>query len=115
MRHFSTGKYQSQSYVRKKKEGKCRINEKYIYGESKKNMLGRFLTPNGEEITGCWRKLQNEELRSLLVYSSLNNIRMITASSMVRWARHVAQIHTKFWQKTRWKDTTWQIYSLRAG
>jgi hypothetical protein len=87
----------------------------HTFGKYKNKMLGRILGPKGEEITGCWRKLQNEELRSLLVYSSPNNIRMITASRMVRWARHVAQIHTTFWQKTRWQDTTWKTYSLIAG
>jgi hypothetical protein len=64
--------------------------EEYLFGKSKNKMLGRMLGPKGEESIGCWRKLHNEELRSLLVYCSPNNIRMITASSMVRWARHVA-------------------------
>jgi hypothetical protein len=38
-------------------------------------------------MTGCWRKVRNEELRNL--YSSPNIIRMIKSRRM-RWAGHVA-------------------------
>jgi hypothetical protein len=38
-------------------------------------ILWRIFGPNGEEVTGEWRKLHNEELRNL--YSSPDVIRQI--------------------------------------
>jgi hypothetical protein len=43
----------------------------------------------GDEITGKWRRLHNEELNNL--YSSPNIIRLIK-SRRVRWAGHVARM-----------------------
>jgi hypothetical protein len=43
----------------------------------------------GDEVTGGWRKLHNEELHNL--YSSPSAIRMIKSRRM-RWAEHVAQM-----------------------
>jgi hypothetical protein len=45
--------------------------------------------PNGDEVTGGWRKLHNEELHSL--YSS-PNINMMISSRRVRWAGHVERM-----------------------
>jgi hypothetical protein len=42
-----------------------------------------------DDVTGDWRKLQNEELHNL--YSSSNIIRMIKSRRM-RWAEHVARM-----------------------
>jgi hypothetical protein len=44
------------------------------------------------DVTGDWRKLQNEELHNL--YSSPNIIRMIK-SRRIRWAGHVARMGEK--------------------
>jgi hypothetical protein len=43
----------------------------------------------GDEVTGGWRKLHNEELRNL--YSSLSKIRVIKSRRM-RWAGHAARM-----------------------
>jgi hypothetical protein len=45
--------------------------------------------PSGDEVTGGWRKLHNEELHGL--YSSPSIIRVIKARRM-RWAGHVAHM-----------------------
>src|SRR5215469_9583 len=43
----------------------------------------------GNEVTGEWRKLHNEELRDLY---SLPNIGRVVKSGRVRWAGHVARM-----------------------
>jgi hypothetical protein len=40
------------------------------------NVLRRIFGPKGDELTGGWRKLHNEELQNF--YSSLSIIRMIS-------------------------------------
>jgi hypothetical protein len=47
----------------------------------------RIFGPKGDEVTGGWRKLHNEELHNL--YSSPSIIIMIKSRRM-RWAEHVA-------------------------
>jgi hypothetical protein len=49
-------------------------------------MLRRIFGPKRDEVTGEWRKLQNEELNDL--YSSPNIVRVIKS----RWEGHVARI-----------------------
>jgi hypothetical protein len=49
-------------------------------------VLRRIFGPKLDEITGCWRKLHNEEVHGL--YSSPSIIRVIKARRM-RWAGHV--------------------------
>jgi hypothetical protein len=49
-------------------------------------VLRRILGPKRDEMTGGWRKLHNEELRSL--YSSPSIIRMIKLGR-IRGAEHV--------------------------
>jgi hypothetical protein len=55
-------------------------------------VLRRIFGPKGDEVTGEWRKLHNEELRDL--YSSPSIIRIIKARKM-RWAGHVARMGEK--------------------
>jgi hypothetical protein len=63
-------------------------------------MVLRIFGPKGDEVTGGWRILCNEELRNL--YSSPSIIRM-EKSRRMRWAGHVARIgmprgmHIGYW------------------
>jgi len=52
-------------------------------------MLRRIFGPNGDEVTGEWRKLHNAELNDL--YCSPNIVRVIKSRRM-RWAGHVARM-----------------------
>jgi hypothetical protein len=61
-------------------------------------VLRKIFGPKREE-DGSWRKLHNDELRSL--YSSPNIVRVIKSTRM-RWAGHVAhmgrgEVFTGFW------------------
>jgi hypothetical protein len=49
----------------------------------------RVLGPKGDEMTGSWRKLHNEELHNF--YSSPSIIRMMKSRRM-RWAGHVGRM-----------------------
>jgi hypothetical protein len=55
-------------------------------------VLRRIFGPKGDEVTGGWRKLHNEELHNL--YSSPSIIRMINPRRM-RWAGCVARMREK--------------------
>jgi hypothetical protein len=52
-------------------------------------VLRRIFGPKRDEVTGGWRKLNNEDLHGL--YSSLGIVRVIKARRM-RWAGHVARM-----------------------
>jgi len=52
-------------------------------------VVRRIFGPREEEVTGEWRRLNNEELNNL--YSSPNIVRVIK-SRIMRWAAHVARI-----------------------
>jgi hypothetical protein len=52
-------------------------------------VLRRIFGSKRDEVTGEWRKLQNEELNDL--YTSPNTIRVIKSRRM-RWAGHVARM-----------------------
>ena len=55
-------------------------------------VLRRAFGPSGDEVTGEWRRLHNEELND--VYSSPNIVRVIK-SRRNRWAGHVARMGEK--------------------
>jgi hypothetical protein len=55
-------------------------------------MLRGIFRPKGDEVTGGWRNLLNEELHD--VYSSSNIIRIIMSKKM-SWAGHVARMGEK--------------------
>jgi hypothetical protein len=61
-------------------------------------VLRRIFGPGGDEVTGDWRKLHNEELHNF--YSSPNIIRMMKSRRM-RWAGHVARMGEEESQKKR--------------
>jgi hypothetical protein len=48
-------------------------------------LLRRIFGPKRDEVTGCWRKLHNEELHGL--YSSPSIVRVIKARR-IRWSGH---------------------------
>jgi hypothetical protein len=52
-------------------------------------VLRRIFGPKGDEVTGEWRKLHNEELHNS--YSSPDIIRQVKSRRM-RWAGHVARM-----------------------
>ena len=52
-------------------------------------VLRRVFGPKREEVTGEWRKLDNEELRDLY---SLPNIVRVVKSRRMRWAGHVTRM-----------------------
>jgi hypothetical protein len=52
-------------------------------------VLRRIFGPKRDEVTGEWRKLNNEELH--ILYLSPNLIRQIKSRRM-RWAGHVARM-----------------------
>jgi hypothetical protein len=55
-------------------------------------VVRRIFRPKGDEVTGGWRKLHNEELHNL--YSSPSIIRIIKSRRM-RWVGHVARMGEK--------------------
>ena len=52
-------------------------------------MLRRVFGPKGDEVTGEWRKLHNEELSDMY---SLPNIMWVVKSRRMRWAGHIARM-----------------------
>jgi hypothetical protein len=54
-----------------------------------RKIFGRIFGPKRDEVTGEWRKLQNEELDDLY---SLSNTAQVIKSRRLRWVRHVARM-----------------------
>ena len=52
-------------------------------------VLRKVFGPKGDEVTGEWRKLHNEELNDL--YSLPNTVRVVKSRRM-RWAGHVTRM-----------------------
>jgi hypothetical protein len=50
-------------------------------------VLRRIFGPKRDEVTGCWRKLQNEEL-----HNSAPSIIRVIKSRRMRWAGHVGRM-----------------------
>jgi hypothetical protein len=65
------------------------LREEHILRVLENRVLRRIFGPKGDEVTGGWRKLRNEELHGL--YSSPSIIRVIKARRM-RWAGHAARM-----------------------
>ena len=73
-------------------------------------VLGRIFVPKRDEVTGEWRKLNNEEIND--AYSSQNLI-WVNISRRMRWVGNVAHMgtemaYTGFGGKTGGKETTWK-------
>jgi hypothetical protein len=64
------------------------LREKHRLRVFQNRVLRKIFGPKMDEVTGDWRKLQNEELNDL--YCSSNIIRMI--KSRMRWAGYVARM-----------------------
>jgi hypothetical protein len=52
-------------------------------------VLRRIFGPKGDEVTGEWRKLHNEELNGLY---PLPNIVRVIKSRRMRWTGHIARM-----------------------
>jgi hypothetical protein len=71
-----------------------------------------FFVPKGNEVTGCWRKLHNEELHN--VYSSPSIIRMMKSKGM-RWAGHVAQMGRRRRRRRRRRSSSKRRRRMHMG
>jgi len=75
------------------------------------NVLRKIFGPKGDEVTGKWRRQQEEELNDL--YSSPNTIRVIKSRRM-RWRGNVARMGDSkciqsFGDETWGKELTWKM------
>jgi hypothetical protein len=64
----------------------------YVLRALENRVLRRIFRPKGDEVTGGWRKLHNEDLHNL--YSSPSIIRIIKSRRM-RWAGYIARMGKK--------------------
>jgi hypothetical protein len=83
------------------------LREEHRLRVSGNRVLRRISGPKRDEVTGGWRKLQNEELYKLCFSQSI--IRMIRSGRM-GWVGHLARtwirgMHTEFrWERQKEKD-----------
>ena len=81
-------------------------------------VLRRVLGPRGDDVTGEWRKLHNEELNDL--YAS-PDIFLVIKSIRMRWAGHVARmgegrgVYWVYGGETRGKETTGETQAQMGG
>jgi hypothetical protein len=66
-----------------------KLREEHRFKVSENMVLRRILEPKRDEVTGSWRKRQNEDLHNL--YSQSSIIKMIKSRRMI-WAGHVARM-----------------------
>ena len=77
----------------------------------KSRVLSGILGSKRDEVTGEWRKLNNEELRDLYC---LRNVVRVIKSRRMRWAEHVARMGERrgvdsiLVGRPKGKDTTWE-------
>jgi hypothetical protein len=71
------------------------LNEECKLKVFENRVLRRISRPQREEVTGKWRKLQNEELINL--YSSPNIVQVIKSRRM-RWVGYVAHMVERYVQ-----------------
>jgi hypothetical protein len=77
-------------------------------GTFENRVLRKIFGPKGDEVSGGWRKLHNEQLHNL--YSSPSIIRMIKSRRM-RWAWYVARmgrrgIYIGYWWESQKERVT---------
>jgi hypothetical protein len=65
------------------------LGEEHRLRVFEKRVLRRVFGPKRDEVTGEWRKLNNEELNNMY---SLPNIVWVVKSRQMRWAGHVARM-----------------------
>ena len=68
------------------------LREEHRLRVFEKRVLRKIFWPKWEEVTGEWRKLQNEELNDL--YYSSNVVRVIKLRRM-KWVGHIAYVGEK--------------------
>jgi hypothetical protein len=75
---------------------------------SENRVLRRIFGPKREEVTGMWKKLQNEELHDMYFSPS---IVWVIKSRRMRWTGHVARVggeaYTGFWWENLRKRDNW--------
>jgi hypothetical protein len=69
-------------------------------------VLRRIFGPRGDDVTGEWRKLHNEELNDLY---SVHPFFRVIKPRRVKWVRHGAlwgrgEVYTEFWWETLGND-----------
>jgi hypothetical protein len=78
------------------------FGEEHRLGVFEDRVLKRIFGPKGDEVTGEWRKLHNEELHDL--YSS-PSITTIMKARRMRWAGHVARMERRGTRIGCWRES----------
>jgi hypothetical protein len=64
------------------------LREEHRWSMFENRMLRRIFGPKRDEVTGGWRKLNNEELRNLCCSPDIIRIKL----RRMRWARYLTRI-----------------------